>query len=54
MFIKSLFLLSDKHSCIDRVYLVYLLVQRVSAVQISHRQVGHGYTKRVEGRGLSF
>jgi hypothetical protein len=36
---------------IKLVYLVYLTLLHVSAVQISHQQVGDGYTKIVKGRG---
>jgi len=36
----------------DVVYSIYLRPLYVSAVQISQHQVGHGYTRRVEGRGF--
>jgi len=48
-----LFLLSDEHNNINFVHLVYLTLLHVSALQISHHQVGHGYTKRLTGRDLS-
>jgi hypothetical protein len=35
------------------VYLIYLGPLHVSAVQISHHDVGHGYTRAVERRGCS-
>ena len=43
--IKCLFLLSCKHNYIDVVHSIYLKPLHVSAVQISHQQVGHGYTR---------
>ena len=51
---EHFFLLSDKHNYTDLAYMVYLiLLHFFSAVQISHHQVGNGYTKRVKARGLS-
>jgi len=41
------FLLSDKHNFIVLVYLVYSTLLHISAVRISHHQVGDEYTKRV-------
>jgi hypothetical protein len=35
------------------VCLVYLTLLHLSAVQISHHEVEHGYTERVTARGLS-
>ena len=51
--IKSVPLFSDKHNYTDLVYLAYLTLLYISAVQISHYQVGHGHTKRVKGTDLS-
>ena len=36
--LESLFLLSDKHKYIDVLYLVYLILLHVPAVQFSHHQ----------------
>ena len=52
--LEFLFFLSDKHNYIDLLYLVYLILLHVLAVQMSHRQVGHEYTKTVKGRSLSW
>jgi len=51
--LEFLFLLSDEHNYIYLLYLVYLILLHVLAVQMSHHQVGHGYTKTVNVRGLS-
>jgi hypothetical protein len=47
--IKCLFSLSDQHNYIDLVYWVYFTLLHVSAVEMNHQQVGHGYTKKGKG-----
>jgi len=48
------FFIIQQTQLIDLVYLFYLILLNVSAVQVSHHQRGHGYTKRnICERGLS-
>ena len=50
---RVLFLLSYRHNCRSCISGLYWIPQSVSAVHISHHQVGRWLTEKVKWRGLS-